>query len=66
MGYNEWTITRRSDMSAAVFFLAAGGAVYSIDGLVYATYAVRPTFNLVPSVTYKSGIGTMSDPILIN
>lgn len=28
--------------------------------------AVRATFNLLPSVTYKSGSRTLSDPIIIN
>jgi len=30
------------------------------------SYAVRPTFSLLSSVTYTSGTGTSSDPIRIS
>ena len=36
------------------------------NGISFYTSAVRVVFNLESSITYKSGSGTMSDPILIN
>lgn len=27
---------------------------------------VRPTFSLLPDITYKSGTGTLTDPVGIN
>ena len=65
MGLNEWTITRILTDSLNVFLVDSLGVLsgYEVDSDFV---AVRAVFNLVPSVTYKSGTGTMSDPILIN
>ena len=59
MGRIEWTITRYSDTLNDLFYV-------NFTAEITDYYGVRPSFNLAPSVTYKSGSGTMSDPILIN
>ena len=63
-GYSEWTISRRADTSGGAF------RVY-VDGYVDYSYVnnyigVRPSFNLESSVTYVSGSGSASDPMVIN
>ena len=63
LGSDEWTISRYSDDSSAAF------SVYSrsVSGRsVTASFAVRPTFSLLPSVTYAFGDGTLNSPIRIN
>ena len=65
MGYNDWTITRNAsgrDSAFEVDYTGGVGYFYVADN----NNGVRPSFNLKPSITYKSGSGTMSDPILIN
>ena len=64
MGYYDWMISRSSDRSNGAFFVLSDGYVGS--GNVYRSYGVRPSFNLSSSITYVSGSGSMSDPILIN
>ena len=64
MGLYEWTISRRSDSTFGVFGVHDTGYVY--NDYAYNTIGVRPSFSLVSSITYKSGSGTQSDPILIN
>ena len=64
MGHNEWTISRLSVNSNVVFPVSFIGGVY--DGYVSSNYEVRPSFSLSSSITYVSGSGSMSDPILIN
>ncbi len=64
MGLYEWTISRSADASNRAFRVYGGGDVGSngvddIDG-------VRASFNLESSVSYVSGSGSMSDPIVIN
>ena len=64
MGLYEWTISRYADDSGYAF------GVYS-DGNVGSNYvdndcAVRPSFNLESSITYVSGSGSASDPMVIN
>lgn len=61
MGLSEWTITRKSDENYIVFYLPDGGNLNfnNTDG----TFAIRPTFYLLPSVTYSIGTGTQSNPI---
>ena len=64
MGYVEWTISRgygSSDTAFGVYFV---GSVYL--NRVSDDYGVRPSFNLSSSITYVSGSGSMTDPILIN
>ena len=64
MGVNEWTISRRSDLSTIAFAVVLdGGMQYTHVDL---GGGVRVAFNLEPSVTYVSGTGTSSDPIIIN
>ena len=69
MGFNEWTVSRRADRSDFAFFMYQNSM--SGDGGIGGAYvsshfAIRPSFNLVSSVNYKSGVGTMSDPIILS
>ena len=64
LGSDEWTISRTLDYSGTVFAVMSG-RLFNYDAGM-GRYEVRPTFNLESSVTYISGIGTMSDPIRIN
>ena len=64
MGLYEWTISRYADYSGYAFFVRGDGGV-RYNG-VSGFSAVRPSFNLESSITYKSGSGTQSDPIIIN
>ena len=64
MGYYDWTISRNSANSNNAFIVNSYGFVsyyYVGDG-----YGVRPSFNLLSSITYVSGSGSMSDPIRVN
>ena len=64
MGLYEWTISRRADDSLYAFGVYDGG---SVDGNnVNGNRGVRASFNLESSVSYVSGSGSMSDPIVIN
>ncbi len=64
MGYYDWTISRRADFSNRAFIVNRGGYVgyYRVDDY----RAVRPSFNLESSITYVSGSGSASDPMVIN
>ena len=64
MGYYDWMISRYSDYSYCAFIVASGGHV----DYYYVSYdnGVRPSFNLLSSITYVSGSGSAVDPILIN
>lgn len=69
MGFNEWTVSRRADRSDFAFFMyqnsmSGGGGI----GGTYVSnhFAIRPSFNLVSSVNYKSGNGTMNEPIILS
>ena len=64
MGAWEWTISRNADRSNIAFYVDYGGDV-NYNNVDYIN-AVRPSFNLESSITYKSGSGSMSDPIVIN
>ena len=64
MGYNEWTISRNASNLNEAFGVDYTGIVY--DGNASSPNGARPSFNLLPSITYKSGSGTQSDPIVIN
>ena len=61
----EWTISRNSDNSYSAFGVNGNGGVdgYYVD---YYIYGVRPSFSLESSITYVSGSGSASDPIVIN
>ncbi len=64
LGSDEWTISRNSASTGNAFIVTSIGFVYNYG--VTNSYAVRPSFNLLSSVTYASGSGTSSDPIRIN
>ena len=64
MGLYEWTISRYADHSYYAFIVNNDG--YVGDGSVDIGYGVRASFNLESSVSYVSGSGSMSDPIVIN
>ena len=64
MGYYEWTISRTADDSDFAFNVGDAGVVY-VNGVNTYT-AVRPSFNLESSITYVSGSGSASDPMVIN
>ena len=64
LGSNEWTIS--SDSNSTLFgFVVTSGHVDSHRLDVW-SYAVRPSFNLLSSVKYVSGSGSMSDPVRVN
>ena len=65
MGAWEWTLSRIADDSNGAFVVGNDGGV-NFDGVGNGGSAVRPSFNLESSITYKSGSGSMSDPIVIN
>ena len=64
MGLYEWTISRNAVSSGYAFFVSSDGSV----GSYYVDYdrGVRASFSLESSVSYVSGSGSMSDPIVIN
>ena len=64
MGLYEWTISRIADYSDYAFIVGNGGNVDG--GNVGSLSGVRASFNLESSVSYVSGSGSMSDPIVIN
>ena len=64
MGLYEWTISRSADISSSAFTVRNGGSVSSYT--VYYYNAVRPSFSLESSITYLSGSGSASDPMVIN
>ena len=64
MGLYEWTISRTADDSDLAFYVHNGGAV-NYNSVSYYR-GVRASFNLESSVSYVSGSGSMSDPIVIN
>lgn len=63
-GYEEWTITRRSDYSYQVLQMNPSGSVGYDDA--NEPCGVRPAFFLNSSVKYVSGDGTYTNPIRIN
>ena len=67
MGANEWTITRDDDTWSFYISIDVDEQTGVLSSL-YTTesFEVRPTFSLLSSVSYKSGTGTIKDPIRIN
>ena len=67
VGAWEWTILRRSDNSNCVFFINSTGEVSNnnVTDDFFGAHAVRPVFYLNSNVTYVSGNGTQSSPIII-
>ena len=68
MGFDEWTISRYVDYLDGALYVELNGYVGCDDDYLPVEYVggVRPVFSLLSSITYKSGFGTQSDPILIN
>ena len=64
MGYYDWMISRYSAYSDVAFIVFRDGSVNY--NYVSFNYGVRPSFNLLSSITYVSGSGSAVDPILIN
>ena len=64
MGLYEWTISRSADYSDVAFIVNDDGSV-NYDS-VGDNIAVRPSFSLESSITYVSGSGSASDPMVIN
>ncbi|CDE50889.1 unknown [Firmicutes bacterium CAG:460] len=64
LGSSEWTISRGSGSTYGASNVTSTG--YVLSNLVTSSFGVRPSFNLLSSVTYASGSGTSSDPIRIN
>ena len=64
MGLYEWTISRNADYSGAAFLVDYDGSV-SYNSVI-SRNGVRASFSLESSVSYVSGSGSMSDPIVIN
>ena len=64
MGLYEWTISRRAGGLGSAFLVLDAGCVDFYN--VYDNRGVRASFNLESSVSYVSGSGSMSDPIVIN
>ena len=64
MGLYEWTISRDAGGSNSAFNVLYGGIVD--DRYVHNGSAVRPSFSLESSITYVSGSGSASDPMVIN
>ena len=60
----DWTISCGTNHSNVAFYVAGDG--YVGNYYVNRNYGVRPSFSLESSVTYVSGSGTISDPIIIN
>mgnify|MGYP004541987667 CR=1 FL=1 len=70
MGLHEWTISRVADFPFAAFrvYYDGGVRVTDVNGnfVKNSRTAVRPSFNLWSSITYVSGSGSASDPMVIN
>ena len=64
MGYYDWMISRDSAYSDSAFVVLYVG--YVLHVYVSGNNGVRPSFNLLSSITYVSGSGSAVDPILIN
>ena len=63
LGSTEWTISRSSGNATDAFSVNSTGSV--INRSVANSRAVRPSFNLLSSVKYVSGSGSMSDPVRV-
>jgi len=66
MGFEEWTISRQAyadDRFSLAYILQISGSVW--NSRVFNKSGARPVFNLVDTVTYASGDGTMSNPIIL-
>lgn len=61
---DQWIITRVSSSNNLAYLIYDDGTL--ANGNTVNGGEVRPCFYLLPSVTYKSGTGSESDPFLIN
>ena len=59
----EWTISRYADTSGSAYYVQKNGVI-DFNAII-TQHAVRPSFILESSITYVSGMGSMSDPIII-
>ena len=62
--YIEWTLSRNSDNTDNAFGVISTGYVDNYN--VTKSYVVRPSFNLLSSVKYVSGSGSMSGLVRVN
>ena len=67
LGWYDWAITKTSDMNLGIFNVAkeGNGAVTATSSSNYHA-GVRPVFNLVNTVTLKSGSGTKASPYYLD
>ena len=65
MGLYEWTISRTADYSNFAFSVYENGLL-GRNRVYDDSVGVRPSFNLLSSITYVSGDGTYNNPIRIN
>lgn len=65
MGLMEWTITPSIDTNIGVFSIMPYGHINGDRNSYKNHFAIRPTFYLNPNVTYVSGSGKKTEPILI-
>ena len=65
MGLSEWTISRYANNRSRAHIVSYTGEVshYILTGN---SFGLRPSFLLLASVTYDSGMGVSSDPLRIN
>ena len=59
----EWTISRYADTSGSAYYVQKNGVI-DFNAII-TQHAVRPSFILESFITYVSGMGSMSDPIII-
>ena len=64
IGLYEWTISKIKNSTEDTTTIVGTGYTYS--DYVSDPHAIRPTFNLVPSIKYVSGTGIQSDPIRLS
>ncbi len=62
-GLGEFTITRCASFTNITHIIYSDGRIS--DGQVSSVLSVRPSFYLIDSVSYSGGVGTQSDPIII-
>ena len=65
LGSTEWLLSPNSLDSDYAWYVGSSG---NVDSYKYVTYtnAVRPSFYLLPSVSFVGGDGTASSPIRVN
>ena len=65
-GLNEWTLSRRSDVSNETFVVSGVGYLLGVGGGPSFGIVARPSFSLSSSIKFTSGEGTAVNPIRIN